>query len=231
MQATDSQPSRSGGKEGRLWVKVRPAKAMRHARASLLLAGLLALFFAMTPTQPGASFTEEPLALPLESASPAPLPVRKKAEIFRAVLEINPSLSCREADQIASSVIRTSREVELPLDILLAVMLTESTFRTHAVSYRGAVGLMQVLPSTAADVARGLDLEWSGTDLYNPEKNITIGSHYLRQLVDRFDAMEVALAAYNMGPTRVHGYLSAERPLPRTYANQVYKNLQHFAGI
>jgi hypothetical protein len=83
--------------------------------------------------------------------------------------------------------------------LLAAVVQTESRFSPGAVSPRGAVGLMQVLPATA---------EMYGVrNLADPHVNLDVGSRYLRQLLREYDGdLELALAAYNAGPGAVERY-------------------------
>lgn len=83
--------------------------------------------------------------------------------------------------------------------LLAAVVETESRFRPKAVSPRGAVGLMQVLPATGAMYGRN--------DLSDPHVNLDVGSRYLRRLLRDYDGdLELALAAYNAGPAAVERY-------------------------
>lgn len=83
--------------------------------------------------------------------------------------------------------------------LLAAVVETESRFVPSAVSPRGAVGLMQVLPSTGAMYGR--------VDLSDPHVNLDVGSRYLRRLLQDYDGdLELALAAYNAGPAAVERY-------------------------
>lgn len=83
--------------------------------------------------------------------------------------------------------------------LLAAVVQTESRFRPTAVSPRGAVGLMQVLPSTGA--------MYGALDLSDPHVNLDVGSRYLRQLLRDYEGdLELALAAYNAGPAAVERY-------------------------
>jgi len=89
-------------------------------------------------------------------------------------------------------------------ETILAVIRIESGFDADATSDAGAVGLMQILPSTAEEVARELRLPWSGGEqLRDPATNIRLGTHYLTKLLARFDDLALALAAYNEGPERV----------------------------
>jgi soluble lytic murein transglycosylase-like protein len=85
-------------------------------------------------------------------------------------------------------------DTALPLAMLVAVAQVESNLDVEARSSAGAHGLLQVLPSTAAE----LDL-----DTYHVGENVLAGARYLRQMLDRFQSTELALAAYNAGPTAV----------------------------
>ena len=82
----------------------------------------------------------------------------------------------------------------LPLPLLVALARSESRFDDGAVSSRGAVGLLQLMPETA----RAL-----GADPSDPHANVLAGARYLRSLVSRFGSTRLALAAYNIGPTRL----------------------------
>ena len=88
----------------------------------------------------------------------------------------------------------------------------ESVFDPKARSSANARGLMQLLPGTGAEVARGLGLPWNGADsLYDPETNIVLGSAYLRQLLDKYGKPYQTIAAYNAGPAPVARW-SSQRP-------------------
>lgn len=89
--------------------------------------------------------------------------------------------------------------------LIAGVIYTESKFRDGQVSGAGALGLMQITPATAGDIAR----KSGGTlfeieDLASPQVNIAYGAYYLRYLLNRFDGNEtLALAAYNGGEGNV----------------------------
>lgn len=101
-----------------------------------------------------------------------------------------------------------ARNYRLDPALLAALIYQESKFRAGAVSDRGAVGLMQLLPETA----KGIALRTGGSrfrlaDLYEPEINVRYGSWYLRYLLDKYRDEELALAAYNAGQRNVDRWL------------------------
>lgn len=95
------------------------------------------------------------------------------------------------------SVAQVEREYGLPSGIVDAVIYQESRGRMNAVSPKGALGLMQLMPGTAAQL---------GVNPYDADQNMRGGARYLRQQIDRFGSIPLALAAYNAGPGAVLRY-------------------------
>jgi len=99
---------------------------------------------------------------------------------------------------VAELVDNAARKYGLPPAFVRAVVAAESGYRANAVSPKGAIGLMQLMPGTA----RGL-----GADPTIPEQNVDAGTRYLRDLLLRYDNQAYhALAAYNAGPGAVDKY-------------------------
>jgi soluble lytic murein transglycosylase-like protein len=105
-----------------------------------------------------------------------------------------------------------SRATGLPVAMLVAVGEVESHLRQSAVSQAGAEGVLQLLPSTASAL---------GLDPSRPRSNVLAGAVYLRQLLERFDSADVALAAYNAGPSAVEGAGGAPTVETLTYVANV----------
>ena len=108
----------------------------------------------------------------------------------------------------------------LPADLVASVAYAESRFRPTAVSSRGAIGMMQIMPETAAWIAESLgEPVPTEQELEGVELSTRYGTWYLRYLLDRFGDTETALAAYNAGPATVDTWLaSGSDPFPETDA-------------
>ncbi len=122
-----------------------------------------------------------------------------------------------------------SRRYAVPEARIRAVMRAESGGCTHldgrpVTSHAGAMGLMQLMPSTWAELRRRHGF---GTDAYDPRENILAGTAYLRELTDRF-GVPGAFAAYHAGPHRYEAHRTQGAPLPletRRYLSQVSANV------
>ncbi len=99
----------------------------------------------------------------------------------------------------------------IPEHWIRAVMRVESAGNPQAVSRAGAMGLMQVMPGTWAELRQHHGL---GPDPFEPRDNILAGTAYLRAMLDRYGTVGAMLAAYNAGPGRYDEFLSTGRPLP-----------------
>lgn len=109
------------------------------------------------------------------------------------------------------NVKNAARQTSVNEHFIFAITRQESAFKTDAKSSAGAMGLMQLLPSTAKHTAKKYGISYKEQDLLVPEKNITLGSQYLDQLLGSFSGNRIlAAAAYNAGPGRVRQWLNKE---------------------
>ena len=104
---------------------------------------------------------------------------------------------------------QTSANVGVDASWLLAIARQESAFNPHARSHAGAMGLMQVMPATGKQVGHWMNKPLQrDSELYDPQRNIELGSFYIRRMQDQFQNNPVlATAAYNAGPHRVSRWL------------------------
>lgn len=95
-------------------------------------------------------------------------------------------------NKIINAVVASSREFNIPTGLILSVMREESDFNINAVSPKGAIGLMQLMPATAESV---------GINPYDPVQNVIGGVYYLRYCLNlKGGNVALALACYNAGP-------------------------------
>ena len=174
---------------------------------------------AMQPrTAPGTPPRGEAPAPGPEEADGLPLPVVVAEHLASRRTGLEPA----DIARLAVAVISEARERDLDPSLVLAVIEVESGFDNFAVSPAGAVGLMQILPSTGKALARRLGIPWRGSrTLFDPVANVKIGVAYLHELRERFDHLPTALAAYNWGPGRIGRRVRSGSALPEHYAQRV----------
>lgn len=119
--------------------------------------------------------------------------------------------------QMAELVYVKAEEADLPPAVGFAVVAVESGFNARAYGDLGEIGLTQVRPPAASQVMPGLALE----DLWDPAVNLEVGFRYLRWLLDLYDDFNLALLAYNRGPTTVSGLLSLNVDPQNGYVQRV----------
>ena len=135
-------------------------------------------------------------------------------------------------------VVKYSKEYSVPTALTFAVIKVESDFDTNTESSAGALGLMQIMPSTYEWLAKTKFAETPNVSLlYTPEINIKYGTYYLQYLYERFDySWEKAIIAYNWGEGNFksfieeHGYTEGDYdsiPVTET-RNYVKKVLHHW---
>jgi soluble lytic murein transglycosylase-like protein len=129
----------------------------------------------------------KPLANPIPAVQPIAMKVTAPAGAAAAALDL---------DQV---VREASNKNRLDPDFVSSVIMAESNFKTHAVSKKGALGLMQLMPSTAAQLGVA--------DPFDPKANVEAGAAHLSALLDLYNNDPIkALAAYNAGAHRVKQY-------------------------
>jgi len=173
-------------------------------------------------------FGADPAALPPVSMGPpaaSDTPLARESEITAIVTALSrraTGLTADEVDAVARTVVSEARRHALEPSLVLAVMHVESRFYNFAVSPVGAIGLMQVMPNTGAELAARIGIDWLGPQtLFDPTSNVRLGVAYLRELKDRYGSIPTALAAYNWGPGRIDRRLRLGTALPAEYPSLV----------
>ena len=110
--------------------------------------------------------------------------------------------------EFSEAVISASQSYGVPEALIYAVIKTESSFDPDAVSFVGAVGLMQLLPDTFADLTKNfLREDLPPSNISDPATNIKYGTYYLSWLYSKFGNWETVAAAYNAGIGNVYSWL------------------------
>jgi hypothetical protein len=135
---------------------------------------------------------DQVIADEVEEPESAPPFADPRCPVSWSDLDLPEDLPFRE--RIASA----ARAADLDPWLVASVVQAESAFDPHAVSRAGAAGLMQLMPAAAA--------EHEVRDVFNPADNLRGGTEHLRTMLDRFESLSLALAAYNAGATTVTRY-------------------------
>ena len=132
-----------------------------------------------------------------------------------------------EVRRTAETIVSESERLGLDLELVLAVIHTESGFQNFARSRVGALGLIQIMPDTGEMLARELDIPWQGPrTLFDPSVNVRMGTQYLSFLYSKYGNWDGALAAYNWGPRRIDRRLRSGRALPVRYVKKITSQLE-----
>ena len=140
---------------------------------------------------------------------------------------------------------QAAAEFSLDPAYVASVALAESSFDAEAVSSVGAIGLMQIMPSTGEWIAGKLDEAFDAQRLYEPSVNLRYGCWYLRFLLDRYDGdMRTASTAYHQGQGRVDEWLQdpeysedgktlsvISSSVTDTYVNRIMENYAHYQAL
>lgn len=91
--------------------------------------------------------------------------------------------------------------------LIYAIIKAESNFEPNAESHRGAKGLMQLMYSTAEDISKRIGIELNENNILEPDININLGTKYISMLIQKYNNINLALAAYNAGSGNVDGWI------------------------
>ena len=109
--------------------------------------------------------------------------------------------------QYSDIVEKYSQEYDIDKYLIYACIKAESNFKEDAVSKKDAKGLMQLIDSTASEIAGSIGIELKENDIFNPQININLGTKYLSNLLKKYNSIELALAAYNAGSGNVDNWI------------------------
>ena len=109
--------------------------------------------------------------------------------------------------EYAEYVKKYANEYNVDEYLIYAIIKAESNFEPDAVSHRGAKGLMQLMYSTAEDIAKRINVNLNEDNILEPDININLGTKYISMLIQKYNNTNLALAAYNAGSGNVDGWI------------------------
>jgi len=146
-----------------------------------------------------------------------------RIQIAEVISNFRTGLPKGNYEKVPDWIIAESKRYGYDPLLITAVIVTESSFYNWAKSNRGALGLMQIQPATGIALARETQVKWEGNPtLFDPSVNIQLGAYYLNKLLERFGDWDLALEAYNHGPSRLARYLKKGYK-PRQYSRKVFE--------
>ncbi len=129
--------------------------------------------------------------------------------IFIAIFIFLIFLTMNYPIKFKNEIKNSASKYSIPAYVVASVINVESSFNENAISNKGAVGLMQILPSTGEWLAKKLNIDnFNSQMLSDPSINIELGSYYLRYLLDKFSSLDTALCAYNAGEGTISNWLN-----------------------
>jgi soluble lytic murein transglycosylase-like protein len=171
------------------------------------------------------------LGLPVQDTHEKIFPVLKGVRPYKADIaemdfskpSLNYQITIKEALYFPI-IYKAADKHNLDPALIKAIILAESGYDPKATSKKGAIGLMQIMPDTAS----GMSVE----DMYDPVYNINAGVEHLKFLLEEFGGdLELALAAYNAGSSKVHEYQGVP-PFEATkkFVKEVFEHYRHYQG-
>lgn len=136
----------------------------------------------------------------------------------------------KNSKRVVKAIIKEATAHSIDPVFIASIIQTESSFNPEARGLAGEVGLMQIMPSTAKEIAERLKIHWRGPKtLLDPVNNIRIGTAYVSQLRDFFgNEPSRYISAYNVGPGKILKIENKKMDLPKFYSTKVLKYYEEF---
>lgn len=134
--------------------------------------------------------------------------------------------------RLSVAIVREAQRNNVDPLLVVAVIKCESSFNNYAVSHVGAMGLMQVMPDTGTWLADKAGFRLGRTsNLFDAETNVSLGTAYLANLIERFGSVEKALVAYNAGPGLARRILAKKESRTKFMAGYPTKVVKEFRKL
>jgi soluble lytic murein transglycosylase len=157
----------------------------------------------------------------------------REKKLLAILSQFRTGLREEEKERLVIFISEESRRYDFDPELIVALISTESSFYNWSSSPKGAIGLMQIIPTTGRELAEINNIVWQGEKefLFDPFLNIKLGIHYLSMLHLRFKDIELALSAYNYGPGNIRRWIDEGEPIPAGYATKVLRYYERFLAF
>lgn len=154
--------------------------------------------------------------------------LQEKLKILKIIEDFQVGFNEEEIGELGQVIHDESKRYGYDPLLILALILTESSFKRGQESYMGAQGLMQLRPHVGVDIARRMNLKESkNLSLFEPAFNIKLGTLYLFELIMKFKDVRKAIMAYNLGENALRLRIRSGSTLPTRYLSKVLKNYKN----
>lgn len=156
----------------------------------------------------------------------------RERKVLQILSNFKTGLRPEKKRELATFINEESHRYGFDPELIMAVISAESSFYNWSMSPKGAVGLMQIIPTTGKALAETNNIVWHEKDpLLDPFINIKLGIHYLWDLYLKFGDLSLALTAYNYGPTAVARWNDSGEEIPRKYSEKIMKRYEEFLRL
>jgi soluble lytic murein transglycosylase len=153
--------------------------------------------------------------------------LEEKLKILDIIEEFQVGFKDEEVAQLTQVIYDQSRRYNYDPLLVLALIITESSFRKGQISSMGALGLMQVKPSVGHELSLRRGLDWTGeSSLFEPAFNIQLGTLHLFELILKFKDVNKAIIAYNLGENALRLRLKEGQKAPTYFLRRVMKKYE-----
>ncbi len=153
--------------------------------------------------------------------------LEEKLQILQVIEDFQIGFSDEEKAELVNVISSECRKFDYDPMFLMAVILTESSFKRGQVSSVGARGLMQIRPFVGRSLADKMGVDWEGSQtLFQPDLNIQMGSLHLFEMILKFKDVRQAIVSYNLGETALRSRVRLNKPLPKSFLNKVMGNYE-----
>jgi len=207
---------------------IRQNKSLKFVILVLIIWGLNMLYFKNLKQEKTILVAEKLNTYKEISEIESSLNALVSIEAIKSIIkQYNRKMPDEEAEFISNHIFHQSNKNGFDPLFVASIIITESMFQPDVVSHKGAVGLMQIKPSTARYIAdlMNYDFAGSGLNLNDSQINIHLGLNYLKHLVNKFDGdLNQGLVAYNIGEYNLYKILKNGNQYPTSYINRIQKH-------